>query len=546
VALVLLTTLAVRVATALRTPVINPDLVRFIELAQRLEANPLAAVRGEAYHPLHAALGALLHGVFVAHIVADQRLAWIISLQIVGILSAVAVVWLIIQLARHFGAPWWAACAAGLLFAVGRRTSGFGADGLSDMLFLALFAGALLVAVRTRLHWRPWSWLLAGVLAGLSYLTRPEGVAAVIIVGIAVVLHTARFRPRRWPELVRRWHVPRRSFCWNDAAKSLATLLLGFLLIGLPYMVAIGRFTAKKHLWDAAAPLLQAPVMVAAQLPAPLHEGLGSLFDPAAWQAIGMELWETFGFGPCLVVLLAMAFKPRLWGRRHWQPLVLVWVLIWVGVMVWLLDRAGYLAGRHTLPLQVALHCLFALALPIWARPVQWLLQRQKAVRTAATDAWPRVAVAGALTLGCLPGMIKLIDTPYADKLYLVTAGEYLQSHARPGTLLAGRDLCLSLAYQIGFPAAYWAGPEDDPRGGSLTNTVDGRPVIAMVVYERDSTPEPPETIGPYQRWGPAFESSGSMHGDVLLLYARAGSPVGQRGPEEEHDGGAAARQAGP
>ena len=121
-----------------------------------------------------------------------------------------------------------------------------------------------------------------------------------------------------------------------------------------------------------------AGVMPASPLPA-----TNLLVQRDTWQLLGMELWETFGFAPCLVVGLALPLRPRLWGRPHWRALVFVWMGVWFSVMLWLIHTAGYLDGRHTLALQLSLHCLFALSLPLWGKPMQWWQDRWR-----ATPAW--------------------------------------------------------------------------------------------------------------------------------------------------------------
>lgn len=61
----------------------------------------------------------------------------------------------------------------------------------SESLFLALAAGTLLAAERR-------SWLTAGVLASLTGLTRPAGVAAAAALAVAAALHLYRRRELQW------------------------------------------------------------------------------------------------------------------------------------------------------------------------------------------------------------------------------------------------------------------------------------------------------------------------------------------------------------
>ena len=116
--LVLLLALLVRIDRARREPVVNPDVVRFIQQARALSIDPFAAMRAEVYHPLHAALGAMFHLV-TARFTADDRAAWVAALRADGIFWAVVVTWVVSASAR-LAAPWWAACGAGILWAVGR------------------------------------------------------------------------------------------------------------------------------------------------------------------------------------------------------------------------------------------------------------------------------------------------------------------------------------------------------------------------------------------------------------------------------------------
>ncbi len=445
---VLLLTLIVRIDHAAREVAINPDVVRFIAQAQRLAVNPIGAMREEVYHPLHAALTLAVHWAVVARLVPAEPRAWVISTKVVGIAGAVAVAWVIIRLSRRLGAPWWAAAGAGLLWAVGRRSSGYGADGLSDMLCLSLFGFALLAGMSTRLRWRPWRWLGAGVLAGLSYLARPEGVAAVLILGAALLLYYARVHPGRR----RRRRECRRSntaFQWRECAKCVAFLVLGFVVIGGGYMTVIGRFTGKKPLPGEAAartpvevtphapPLAATPSVAGAASVSMFRRAAGASASvaPAAltplaprgtWALVGMEILETFGFAPCLVVGLALPLRPRLWGRPHWRTLVLLWIAMWLVVMVWLIHVSGYLDGRHTLALELVLHGLFALALPIWGTPMKrfqdWWRRKPGWAKLPAWrrwDGWPAVFSGGALVLGCLPGMILLYVPPAEDRGFI-------------------------------------------------------------------------------------------------------------------------------
>src|SRR4051812_28237767 len=140
------TALAVRSFRATQEVIANPDVMRYIDQAQALAVHPIANMRTEGYHPLHAALGLLMHP-FVAKWVANDRWAWLWSLRLVGIVAGSMVAVQIVLLSRYCGAPFWAAMGAGVVWIVGRRSSIYGSDALSDMVTLAFFGGSMLLAI---------------------------------------------------------------------------------------------------------------------------------------------------------------------------------------------------------------------------------------------------------------------------------------------------------------------------------------------------------------------------------------------------------------
>jgi hypothetical protein len=552
----LLLGLVVRVVQAVREPVVNPDAIRFIEQAKALWVDPLAAIRQEVYHPLHSLLGGvvfhLIHGAF-----RDERMAWLAAMQTVGIAAGVCVIWMIVKLSRHFGAPWWAALGGGLLFAVGRRTSSYGPDGISDMLFLALFGGAILAGMNTRLRFKPGWWMLAGVLAGLSYLTRPEGAAAVIVLLAAIVLayvqnYLRHSRREGVLDFVR--GMERR----RHGVRCAVLLLVGFAVVGGPYMVAIGRFTAKKKIFEQVS-------MSAAVVP-----GSGERYDSGSggmqvlaqvvpvpaivrgdlWFKIWTELLETFGPAACVVIWFAVALRsrpwgivagasrfnplryvlrwPLAWGRRHWRPLVTFWMLLWLVVMAWLINktstpgRLGYLDGRHTLPFQLALHALFGLALGIWQLPMVWWQNWWRGMAIwprlpgwMRSNRWPIVFAWVVCLLGCLPGIMRLGREPAHDKQYIRDAANWIAKNEPRDYAVA--DVDQLVGYYSGHEYRRWDGSPGDPELSQLPDKV----ILAYRYYTAAKGVQVAERIGPFVALPVRFKSDSSSQGDLLVLYAR-------------------------
>ena len=225
---------------------------------------------------------------------------------------------------------------------------------------------------------------------------------------------------------------------------------------------------------------------------------------------------------------LAMAIKPRLWGRRHWRPLVLVWVFLWLSVMLWLLDRTrtpelpdGYLDGRHTLILEFILHCLFALALQVWMRPMVWwqnfwrsrpLWERLPAWQRSAR--WPAIFAGIVLALGCLPGAIMLHQPPSESREYLRQAAAWIEANTAPDTVIACSEP--TLAYYSHRIDWLWLGKPADDDLKKYEYARDHAIIACMVQTDRE--PIPPERLGDCTAIV-RFDSRKSLHGDVLILY---------------------------
>jgi hypothetical protein len=266
------------------------------------------------------------------------------------------------------------------------------------------------------------------------------------------------------------------------------------------------------------------------------------LLDPAAWDQLTRELWETFGFAPCLVVLGALLLRPRLWGRPHWRMLALIWIGLWVAVMFWLMDRTrgqariGYLDGRHTLVLLVMLHALFALALPIWAAPMRWWQDwwRQRLAGGAYWTRlpawmrwrnWPMVFSGAALLLACLPGVIMLSEPPGRDRMFVRRAAEYLQSHVPAHTVVADTDGLV--AFYAGLDYQPWQGGPERPLLEPLEELARARPVVLVLVYQGHT--EPADHLGGWWRTA-EFHAVGARHDDVLVVYEMPGEWALPRG----------------
>lgn len=152
----------------------------------------------------------------------------------------------------------------------------------SESLFLALAAGMLLAAHRR-------AWLTAGLLALLVGLTRPAAVAAVVALGVAVLLHLVRERRISW--------------------RPLAALVLG--CAGTPlYLLWVALRVGRADAWFQIQ-----------------GAGWGTQWDNgrAIWDFLVQTLATGDGWVPVstAVLLIALVCATLVtWQRGSWPPLV--------------------------------------------------------------------------------------------------------------------------------------------------------------------------------------------------------------------------------
>jgi hypothetical protein len=250
------------------------DAVRFVDLAQRIDAQGLvAAMRQQREQPLFPAWVWLVHKG-LQNVAGERQSSWAVSVQLAAAIPLVlAVVPLYFVSLRLVGPS--AALAGALLFSVLPEVSRLGADGLADSTHLCFFCLALWAVLAyfragARQHERvpglgfrvqekarrrdtveardrskpvdervgppplpcPGSpgtrnprWLLAaGMLMGLAVLVRAEALVLPATVVIALVAFPFRARRRQsWPKL----------------AAAAGCLAVGCALVFLPYLVAV-------------------------------------------------------------------------------------------------------------------------------------------------------------------------------------------------------------------------------------------------------------------------------------------------------------------
>jgi hypothetical protein len=432
-------------AVASRTLLIGADGPKFVRQAGLFLAGRPHDALAIDYHPLYAALTA---GVAAAlglggGAAALERAGTIVSV-VAGSLAAVPVVLLARRLAPEGRAD--AALAAGLLYAVSPYLARYGADIMSEATYIAFFLGAIAAGVEAVERRRTPLFALAGALAGLAYLARPEGAGAALLVALYALARRRSLEPRQ-------------------RAAGAAAVLAAFALLALPYMAEIGRgglvFTQKKSLAAFAGVAPEAadaaaddgeprPAILGA---APAHGAV-----PRAAQLAGQVLLAfANAYHPVPLALFAAGLALRARGRaRPVEALLLGALLFYLAVLARLRAEWGYADKRHALP-------LVALTLPVAGLGLVEL-----ADRLAARAARLRPALA-ALAIGALAFGIQLPKTLAAqrrDQLGELAAGRFLRADAER------RGIARPVVFTHRDKVAYYAGAEwyaAAPGGGAET-----------------------------------------------------------------------------
>jgi hypothetical protein len=317
--------------------------------------------------------------------------------------------------------------------------------------------------------------------------------------------------------------LPRHGEAPRRVVAAMAALVVGAALPAMPYMFIIGGLTQKKSLsMTMAVPHVQV-VLAGALAPLP---------NKPILEKVAMELLETFGFGPWIALLGAMLIAPYLWGRPRLRPLVNIWFFSWAIVMLWLVKHAGYLDGRHTLPLVLLLHGLLALAFLAWTKPMRWWMNWWRGRPEAWARlpmwmryrGWPYIFAGCAIVMTLLPGMIRLSTPPQENLRYVRDAATWIDANIGPTVVICDHDRLVG--YYSGNPFQQWLGTPENPLLGQVHFS---QPHVVGFVYRPGLGEEPQLAIGPY-RAIVAFRSSFAAHGDVMLLYALPDTPVMKSG----------------
>jgi len=429
---------AVRFAIWQRSAAMMNDGPAFIALAQDAAAGRLGELLAHPYHPLYPLAVALVRPLFAS---------WEGAAAAVSVAAgAVAVACLYAFLRSAFG-PGVAAIGA-LLLAVHPYAAPYSADVQSEGLYMACFLAAVAATWRALLAPRLPAALLAGALAGLAYLARPEGIG-VALVGMAVAAG-----------LLARGLRPARAMAALGAG-----LALGAAVFVVPYTAAVARETGEVRLTRKKSVLAIATLEAGRRAHPGSAAGEGVEADWGERVAdrlrpVGLAAGELAGAAKRAFRLDHFLVA----GLGAWAaggPLGLrgaflgALALLYGFVLIGLHASVGYVSMRHALPPLLPLLGYVALGLPTVGRAVLWA--PAALLRRGAPS--PHLALAVGLALLATASTVMALRPQRAERAAARAAAEWL----------AAQDLPVERVAAAKEREAYYAGASHatlpDPRG---------------------------------------------------------------------------------
>lgn len=233
------------------------DGPEFIRLAQAAAEYDWVSLVSHDYHPLYSVL------IAFAHSLLDSSVSWANTAATISVISSgICMLALYVFLRFEFGIT--AALFGVLLFVIQERAINYFSDVMSEGTYATFFIGALVCLSRSLSTSKKRWFFGVGVISGLAYLVRPEGLGPVAILGILMT----------W-EFIRR-RVSLRDFCFR-----VGILVGSALLVASPYVFSVWKVTGEIVLTQKK-PILEItgvnPLLRSLDLPArePRRKGVGS------------------------------------------------------------------------------------------------------------------------------------------------------------------------------------------------------------------------------------------------------------------------------
>jgi len=407
------------------TVVIAKDGITFIEYAKNIEIHPQKTMLEQDQHPGYPAMILGAHKIASLFIEDDSVFSWIYSAQSIAMVFRLLAIIVLYFIGKNLvGAKFsfWAV----LILIFLPKPAWNGSDALSDWPHIFFLAVGMLLLIRGAISKKWWMFGLAGAAGGAGYLIRPECIQ-VIVYGLL------------WLSLQLFW--PKHIVSKSKTALALVLLLIGFCVLAGPYIKLKGAVFPKKKIVQLQPQVVSETTYTADVVPSDIGRAFGKLFAN-----IGETLM--WFFVPALFIGLYKSFnKPDRYDPKRFFIIVLVGLNI--ALMVLLYCKAGYMSGRHTLPLVVFTVFYIPSGLHIFAD----LLNKKFFKKGNANSGFMFL-----MTIGIVICSPKLFRPLHQDKLIFRKAAQWLAENTQPNDVIAVPDVRISF-----YSARKWADDKHSP-----------------------------------------------------------------------------------
>ena len=418
-------TLGIGIYLIATTVVIAKDSVTFVEYAKNLEIDHTQTIRQEDDHPGYPAMILGVHKTVRLFAEGKSVFSWIYSAQATTVmfrLFTIVVLYFIGKTLVGAKFSFWAV----LILIFLPKPAGYGSDALSDWPHLFFLATGFLLLIRAAKNNNSWLFFgLVGIFSALGYLFRPECAQLVIYGSLWLVLQF--FQVKRT--------LPR-----SKTVLALALLLAGFLVLAGPHIRLKNAIFSEKPIIDFGVNVQNNGIQFQQQ---PMALNTADIIASDIATASG-KLFENIGdtlmwfFVPALFIGLYKSFKKPNWYEP--ERFFIISVIVFnVPLMIWLYCSAGYMSGRHTLPLVV----FTVFYIPAGIYVLADLLNKKLLKKSNANLVFVILMMMG-ITI-CSP---KLFRPLHHDKLLIRKASQWLIENSEKDDIIAEHNS------RIGFYAS--------------------------------------------------------------------------------------------
>jgi len=348
------------------TVLIAKDGTLYIECARQIADNPIEAVRNMPPCPGYPFLIYLMHKMTGLFNDTESIQGWIISAQVVSLLSKV-----IASIALYFVGSYFVGHRLSfwgvLILSILPDSAKFGSDALPEWPHLMFLTIGFLLLLSGAQYRKSWMFGWAGIMSGLGYLVRSEGCQLVLYGSAWLIFNLVR---------------PRGKMKRTKAIGALILLLAGFAVIAIPYMRSKGYVFPDQGMWKLPAILTINNSGSAISMN--MYLASFSIRGVIGDDTLITNMCETLVYYFIPALLIGSYYYFRKQSKTLEQTFfATAFIVVNVAVLLWQSSCRDFLSRRHTIALVVFTVFYIPVGLHVIA---SWLSGISRSGRTVEKD----------------------------------------------------------------------------------------------------------------------------------------------------------------